>query len=167
MHKDARQLNKEQARKYVVGGDAKFTVVSKKTGTRFTYQATNKWIRTPKGGWKLDRTSPIFVKLLTGPVNTKDYTFFGTLFGKESFKHSPNSSIGDQAPSAKAFRWVWWLLSNPEVQELPDTLEFWSSGRCCCCDRELTDPVSVAAGMGPKCALTHFGIKLNKKKGGK
>ena len=26
------------------------------------------------------------------------------------------------------------------------------SGRCCCCGRELTDPASIAAGIGPVCA---------------
>jgi len=31
------------------------------------------------------------------------------------------------------------------------------TGRCCCCDRELTDPVSIANGIGPICA-TKWGL---------
>ncbi len=31
------------------------------------------------------------------------------------------------------------------------------TGKCCCCGRELTDPESVAAGIGPICA-TNWGL---------
>ena len=168
MHADARQLGKEDAKRFVTGGYAKFTLVSRKTGTRYTYQAKHPSKRTQAGGFVLDRTGSIFVSVLTGPSNTQDYAVLGTLFDKSTYKHNKQrSKISEEAPSAVAFRWLWWLLQNPEAQEFPEDLEFWTSGSCCCCSRELTVPASIEAGMGPDCAERYYGIILSRgKKGG-
>jgi len=55
---------------FAMGGNARFTLVSKKTGERKTYR-----VRQP------DATKPYFVQLLTGPDNTSDYTYLGYITG--------------------------------------------------------------------------------------
>jgi len=59
-------------RSYILGGDATITVVSKTTGTRYTYR-----IRVKKDA---EQPSIHFVSVLVGAENTSDYTFLGTVF---------------------------------------------------------------------------------------
>jgi hypothetical protein len=122
-------------RRFVLGGNAKLTLRSKTTGTRFTFH-----IRQPEA----DR--PHFVKVLTGP---EKYTFLGTIFKGENFVHGKRSPITADALSAKAFGWFWNMLQKAQ---LPIALEVWHEGRCCRCGRELTVPESIASGIGPECA---------------
>jgi len=59
---------------YCFAGSARFTVTSRKTGTRFTYH-----VRRAKGE---DESRPWFARVLTGSDNENDYEFFGTVFPK-------------------------------------------------------------------------------------
>lgn len=124
---------------FVLGGNAIFTVESGKTGTRFTYR-----VRKPK------EDSPHFVQLLRGPDNAADYSFLGSIFDGKTYHHGRKSKIGQDAPSAKAWAWLWQLLVSGKP--MPDLLGFWHEGRCARCGRELTVPSSLATGFGPECA---------------
>lgn len=125
------------AREFILAGNARFTIVSKRSGQRFTYR-----VRQPKG-------KPVhFVQLLRGPNNGNDYKFFGTIFQDERFVHSFKSGIGADAPSAKAFAWFW---QQVRASKLPDSVECWHEGRCGRCGRALTVPSSVQRGIGPEC----------------
>jgi hypothetical protein len=127
-----------RARAFILAGDARFTFVSAKTGQRYTYRVTQ-----PKDG------VPHFVKVLTGPDNETAYTFLGTIFESATYRHGRRSRIGQDASSAKAFAWAW---GNIARGILPESLEVWHEGRCCCCGRALTTPESIASGIGPVCA---------------
>lgn len=122
---------------FISAGNARITMVSKKTGTRFTYR-----VRQPA------EDKPFFVSLLTGSDNEGDYTFFGTIFSDGSFRHSPKSSIGKEAPSAVGFAW---LLAHLAKDHLPETIELHHEGRCGRCGRTLTVPSSIESGFGPEC----------------
>lgn len=135
---DQAPIAAQSVKDFALAGRAIFTVVSKKTGSRFTYK-----IRKSDDG-KLH-----FVAVLTGPENTSDYTYLGTIFGERDYRHGRKSRIGFDAPSAKAFEWFW----NQAVRfGKLDQVEIYHEGRCCRCGRALTVPESVAAGIGPECA---------------
>jgi uncharacterized protein DUF6011 len=129
------------ARRFILAGNATFTVVSAKTGTRFTYRIRAKEI---EGGRTLH-----FVSVLTGADNESDYTFLGTVFEGKTFKHSPRSHIGIDAPSARAFKWSFERIMG---DGLGTDASVHHEGKCGRCGRKLTVPESIELGLGPECA---------------
>ena len=149
---------------FALAGNARFTLVSKKTGARFTFRVAAK---------RDERSKEIrcwFVSVLSGPDNGADYAFLGTIFANEriqigggawgpaygtrkadrpKFVHGKKSRISSSAPSAKAFAW-WW--SRITAGEEPESCEVWHLGKCGRCGRDLTVPESIACGLGPECA---------------
>jgi len=130
------------ARAFLLGGNATVTLVSTKTGTRFTYK-----IRAN------DEGDVFFVSLLGGPDNEADYRYLGRIdpFGRFwAGRRTPKpGDVGPDAPSSKAFDWAWSLVRN---DVLPAMLEIWHEGRCARCNRKLTVPSSIESGFGPECA---------------
>jgi len=136
------QLAPEYRHDYILGGNAVVTLVSKRTGERFTYRVRERKGREGEagGGPRL-----YFVSVLTGPDNRRDYEFLGTIFPDGSYRRSLKSQIGQDAPSAKAWDWTWHHLDA-------DRVEIWHEGSCSKCGRALTDPASIERGLGPVCA---------------
>ena len=132
---------------YILAGDARVTLVSKATGTRFTYDVALK--RAADGA----PASPHFVRVLTGADNTRDYDYLGSIFDRTAYRHGRKSKIGPDAPSTKAFAWVFDRLVKGQ---LPAQVEIWHEGRCGRCGRALTTPESIASGIGPVCADAGF-----------
>ena len=129
------------ARGFMIAGNATVTLVSKKTGTRFTYK-----IRASDDG------EVFFISLLNGPDNTADFKYLGriarSIFWQGRKVPKPGDITAD-APSSKAFKWAWDAIIN---DVLPPQLEIWHEGRCGRCNRKLTVPSSIASGLGPECA---------------
>lgn len=123
-------------RPYILGGNATITVVSIKSGTRFTYRIRAKEVGEDR---KLH-----FVSVLRGPENTADYAYLGTIFPDGSYHHGKKSKVTADAPSAKAFAWLWTHLDSSDI-------EIWHAGRCSRCGRQLTTPESIREGLGPVC----------------
>ena len=126
------------AKDFILAGRARVTLVSLKTGTRFTFRVAQK-----------DETSPHFVALLSGPDNESSYTFLGTIFEGTTYRHGRRSSVSESAPSAKAFAWAWSYIVRGEM---PPSCEVYHEGRCGRCGRTLTVPSSLDIGLGPECA---------------
>lgn len=137
----AGQLAPEYRKNYILGGNATVTLVSKRTGDRFTYRVRRAKIR--EGQTEAD--VPYFVNVLTGPNNQQDYDYLGTIFPNGAYQHGKRSKIGPEAPSAVAWAWTWNNLDT-------DRVEVWHEGICSRCGRPLTDPASIARGLGPICA---------------
>lgn len=129
--------------KFALAGNATFTVVSDKTGTRFTFR-----VRQP------NPEAPHFVQLLNGPDNESNFCFMGTIFNGSEYRHGRKSHVGPDAPSAKAFQWVW-----NHRNQLDGKVTVHHEGKCCRCGRKLTVPESLIAGVGPECAQL-MGINL-------
>lgn len=157
-HPDFRgQLSTPAAlRRYVLGGHGVVTLLSKRTGRRFTYKLTEPRNRAE---------GRLFISVLTGAENSSDYTWLGTLFSEPSrwrgrdypprWSHSNRSAISDQAPSAKAAAWLFERIvrgSDEDLDALLAQSEVWHEGRCGACGRKLTVPESVQSGIGPVCA---------------
>lgn len=138
-------------RDFVRAGRATFTLVSGKSGTRFTYR-----VEAPAD----DVDAPIrFVRVLTGPNNETDYKYVGTLRpsleghweGLRFLHGGPKAKLGDHVPSVLGFGWFVAQLRRNDAEKLGQ-VEFWHEGRCGRCGRLLTDPESIARGLGPECA---------------
>jgi hypothetical protein len=130
---------------FIFGGHATFTIVSKRSGTRFTYRVAQP---APRDG----KPAPFFASVLTGPDNTADYTYMGILRpnGAGSAAGAPElvpTRASKISPNAASFRALEWF-----VQHLAsDAVEFHHCGRCARCGRQLTDPESIESGFGPHC----------------
>lgn len=142
------------ARLFALAGNARLTLVSQKTGARFTYRIRAKDVPEKEGAAAPDATKTLyFVQLLNGADNTSDYTFLGTIFNGTDYRHGRKSPVSPDAPSAKGFAWAWSYLSKGQ---LPPGCEVWHEGRCGRCGRALTVPESIASGIGPVCAEAGF-----------
>jgi hypothetical protein len=134
--------NEEDRRRFIVAGRATVTVVSKATGTRFTYKVSAPRSEGPDAKVR-------FVGVLSGPDNTSDYRYLGYLRkqgGGWQYCHGGRKArITEVAPSAKAFEWFWRHADSPKVEVL-------HAGRCGRCNRQLTVPESIETGLGPVCA---------------
>lgn len=128
----------EKVVEFAQAGNATLTLVSRKSGERFTYK-----IQESDNGWLF------FVSVLTGSDNETDYKYLGCLRNGQ-YKHGGHKAkVGADAQSAKAFGWFWGQI---HANNLPDTVEVWHEGRCGRCGRKLTVPASVERGIGPECA---------------
>jgi hypothetical protein len=124
----------KEIKRFILAGDATFTVQNEKTGNRFTYRVR----KAQDGGcW--------FVGVLTGSDNYSDYSYMGIIKGVEFFG-TRKSRVSRTAPSYVAFDWVW-----RNVGRLPACVQVWHEGACCRCGRKLTTPESVEKGIGPVC----------------
>jgi hypothetical protein len=138
MTPQAAKLSAVAAKPYILGGNATFTVVSLKTGSRYVYRVRQ---AEDKPFW--------FVGLLTGPDNDSSYTYLGVISGPApSFRLTQKSKMNDVAVPVVAFKWLLGKL-NDEA-ELSNT-EIWHSGHCGRCGHTLTVPASIASGFGPEC----------------
>jgi hypothetical protein len=123
-------------KEFVLSGKAFFTLVSKKTGARFTYR-----VAPPKDGVGIH-----FVNVLVGPDNWTNYKYFGHIRDGK-FAVGKKSKIDASAPSVQAFAWFWKNLDTCLSQ-----MDFWHEGKCGKCGKKLTVPASVSCGFGPECA---------------
>lgn len=137
---------------FVLAGNSIFTVENTKTGGRFTFA-----VRLAKSDGK-NPNKTWWVSLLSGPDNTSNYRYMGSIFGYSlpgspnkhyRFKHTAKSKVSDQAPSFVAFRWT---LDRIMAGNMPECVKVWHMGRCGRCGRALTVPESIRTGLGPICA---------------
>lgn len=135
---DGRMTDPVAVRQFILAGKATVTLVSKTTGSRFTFKVKASEDRRVH-----------FVSLLNGPDNTSQYAYFGYIRGGIFFHGGVKARVADSAPSAKAFKWSWAHFSRGII---PASLEVWHEGRCGMCGRKLTVPSSIRSGLGPECA---------------
>jgi len=133
----------EDAKRFVFGGKAVFTIVSKKTRKRFTFQLH-----------KAKESNAYWVYLFQGRDNTTDYRYIGAFVNLSTYKQKDIESC------AKSHQAIAWFLEKLIKGELPRSLELWHSGKCGICNRRLTVPESIKSGIGPECAKKH--INLNR-----
>lgn len=133
--------NAKDAVRFVLGGNARVTLVSEKTGVRYTYR-----VSLAKDGklW--------FVSVLTGPDNESSYTYLGVVLPGQAveLQLTKASKMDAESLPVRAFRYTLAALAHGV---LPPNVQVWHEGRCGRCGRTLTVPESIASGIGPECAL--------------
>ena len=145
-------------REFLFAGQAIFTIVSLKSGLRFTYKVRAKKQdveelarRTAAGEVTEEGFVCHFVNLLRGPDNTTDFAYLGVLRKPGRFFTTPKSRITQHPASHKALVWFLEALKTERQDVFGIQLEFCHAGRCGVCGRLLTVPSSVATGIGPVC----------------
>jgi len=148
----------ELAKKFMLAGNATFTLRSKTTSKRFTYKI-QKIPDEGRRGWNTHRW---WCKLLTGPDNSNDFKYFGMLYGARDggsycYVHGKpgKSCAARSSESVKAFTYT--VGNIFDRTRIPDGVEFWHAGKCGRCGRKLTDPDSIESGFGPEC-VTKIGM---------
>lgn len=137
------KLSGQDAQRFIFAGNALLTIVDHESAERFTYK-----VQAPKDQ---NAQKPVFfVKVLTGPENTRDYSYMGMITDKSWLRTTARSRVSGDAPSFKLMRRVVDTLGKQ--WPLPDTIEVWHEGKCGRCGRTLTVPESIARGIGPECA---------------
>lgn len=137
--KEHRFESAEVAKAFILSGNAYFTLRSLETDVRYTFRV------------KRSKERNIYwVSTLYGPDNTSNYSYVGMIGGDGTFLLTGKSRFNEESPQCKAFKWTWGWLNEGVIK---DTLEVWHEGRCGVCGRKLTDPKSIAAGIGPECAI--------------
>jgi hypothetical protein len=125
---------------FILGGKAFVTLVSLKSGNRYTYKIEQADKRNPTD------TDTWFVSLLMGPDNWANYKYIGMIKNNQ-FRWTGKSKVTQDAPSLVGFQFVFESLQA-------DTMcgfEVWHEGKCGRCGKKLTVPESIASGFGPDC----------------
>lgn len=136
-------------KEFILAGKAIFTVSNGK-GEHYTFRVKRKDNDAP-------RLPVYFVSLLTGPDNTRDYSYMGVLSEYTGLTRLTNAS--KMTDSATSFRVINWALKKVWAGEsLPEGYEIHHEGYCGRCGRMLTTPESVAAGFGPECIQKLCGV---------
>ena len=125
----------QNPKSFMLAGHSIFTLSNLNSGKSFTYR-----ILQPR------EDGPHYAGILTGPDNTRDYTFFGTIFRGQNFYYSQKSVISEEALSVKGFEWFWRNLDH-----LPEFVRIDGCGYCHRCGRLLSDLESIETGFGPHC----------------
>ena len=137
------------AKTFILGGSAVFTLTSLKTGKHFTFKVKEK---KEEG---LNGPNLRFVNVLAGPDNHSfdESVYLGFIPSVGKLQIVSGKKGRPDAPSFKALAWVLAHLNN---DNLPEQVKIQHEGRCCKCNRVLTHPESLDRGIGPECAK-HFG----------
>ena len=136
----------DDAKRFIMAGKATVTLISKKSGVRFTYKIS-----------AAESDDVFFVGLLNGPDNESNYAYVGRIARGvfwQGRKVPRAGDVGRDAPSSKAFDWSWRALARGTM---PEALEIWHEGQCGRCGRKLTVPESIKSGFGPECMHKIFG----------
>jgi hypothetical protein len=123
--------------RFAFAGKARLTFESRATFARFTYRIK-----------KSDDGQVWFVSVLNGSDNETSYTYLGFV-KNEVYTHGRKSKISEDAPSAKAFKYV--MGNILDRNRVPEQVRVWHEGSCGRCGRALTVPESIRDGIGPEC----------------
>jgi len=126
---------------FVRAGRAVFTVGSPK-GQHYTYRVVHKTSAKYGDSW--------FVYVLTGRDNEGDYTYVGVLNWREHVHLTRASKYRPDSQPVKVFNWAMRVIQN--LTPLPVGYTIQHAGKCGRCGRTLTDPTSIATGIGPVCS---------------
>lgn len=135
------KLDPKNALNFMMAGKATVTLRSVRTGVRFTYR-----INQP------NPQSPHFVRLLTGPENTRNYSYMGRITNGQYIHDRRNRAGREDSPAAKGFRAVLYKLAARDYSWVEANVEIWHAGKCGRCGRLLTVPESIETGIGPVCS---------------
>lgn len=142
MKNEAQIACAQDVARFIYAGNALFTIVSRKTDTRFTFK-----VAAARG--ERDKSTVRFVKVLNGLDNTSSYLYLGYVkTNQPGVMFAGNKGH----PGAESFKALAWSINKIVAGKMPDGLEFYHSGKCGCCGRTLTVPESIKSGLGPICA---------------
>ncbi len=133
-------------KQFILAGDATWTV-ERPNGTHATFrfqrvEASDRW------------PEATFVKLLTGPDNTSDFTYAGKLdpFTEQVVTTAKSAWFEGTEPHRLLNRILLRVWQGDHEGYERHGYRTHHEGRCGRCGRKLTVPSSVESGIGPECA---------------
>lgn len=130
----ANELRGNQLREFVFAGYALFTVTNEDTGNHVTFKV------------KKHKEEELWF------VNTRDansFEFIGSCFKEKKYFHGKKSHLTLDDRKVQVF--VWLLDRFFNNQDKYPMVKVFHHGRCGACNKKLTTPESIKAGMGPVC----------------
>lgn len=123
---------------FLFAGKAEFTLQSKASGQHYTYKIT----QSPDA-------QMFFVALLQD--GRKQYAGCIPANARTQFRSTRGSKVSRDHVAVKGIEWFLRNLGSDQV-------ELHHCGKCGRCGRKLTNPESIARGIGPECATHTVGI---------
>lgn len=133
-------------KEFVLGGRAVFTI-QEPDGKHHTFRITRK---DPENGYP----EAWFVGFLSGPDNTRNYTYLGKL-DRFTFQVSTTAKSEQYRDSfkLKLLNRVLTRIYAGDAESIEQHgYKVHHEGKCCRCGRALTVPESIESGIGPECA---------------
>lgn len=139
-------IDPQEVKAFMLAGNSIFTVLNKRTEGHMTFKVSQKKAEEGK------EPEPLWFVSVCTAYDT--YICIGRIVGKEFI---PSKKYNGDSSSIKSFQILWnryGILKSPM-----DDVEFLHSDRCARCGRIMTDPESLAYGMGPYCREVAFNSK--------
>lgn len=94
-----------------------------------------------------------FASYLTGPDNTKSYSYIGVLEAEPGeVRLTEKSKVNEKSFVYLLLNRTLKLIWNDDITPMLDKgFKLHHEGRCCRCGRTLTVPLSITTGIGPEC----------------
>lgn len=133
----------EHALEFMLAGRSEFTLHSTKTGQDFR-------LRIDRSESRNDSNYVYFVN----DISSKERVYAGLLFfdsnlGEFQFRQGVKGKMSEKSLLVRSLLFV---LNKLERGETVQHLEVYHVGKCGVCGKKLTDPISIATGIGPTCA---------------
>lgn len=127
-------------------GKAELTVSNGK-GEHVTFRISAPSKTTERGGRTIDRDANVrFVSVMSG---LDRFVYVGLLDERQGIKPTKGSKLPTSDRRVAAVAWV--LRQVAAAATLPAGYELAHAGKCLRCGRKLTNPDSIASGIGPEC----------------
>lgn len=135
---------------FTVELDADFLARNKHLKAHYTYRVSLK----PASGKYKDKW---FVSYLTGPDNTRSYSYMGVVDPElGEVRLTDKSKVNEKSFVFRLINRVLDLVWKDDIKPLVDQgFHLHHEGKCCRCARKLTTPDSILRGIGPEC-LKHM-----------
>jgi len=130
---------------FIFAGNATITLVSGRTGKRYTYKVAK----------AKDSETMFFLSAMTGPDNTSDFEYLGFIkrpYGSSQRGQSLLLAGKKGKPTDVRFKGFAYVLDAAYWGDMPADAIVYHEGKCCRCGRKLTTPESISSGIGPECA---------------
>lgn len=139
---NAQKLDKS----FFLAGHAVFTIEC--PDNHYTFQ-----VKKAKSDKPLFDKPLYFVSLLTGPDNTRDFTYVGVMGKDGKLRLTGKSKFNEGTYTVRLFRRTMAVIWAGEQEKMHKKGYYvHHEGKCGRCGRRLTVPESVRSGIGPECA---------------
>lgn len=151
-------ISNDVALTFMLAGKCEVTILSSKTGAKFTYSIKRKESR-------YDETKYIY---FISVVNGKDYIYAGLMTYDEkidAFVYRQGAK-GQFSHDTKVIKSLLYVINKLYKEEYSIAVEIYHCGKCGRCGRKLITPESILTGLGPECAkisgITYVKLKNRK-----
>jgi len=134
---DYRLSNIEDIKRYILSGNATFSVKNTQTGKEMFFQVCQPSI-----------DSPYFVRAKN---DAGEYVYVGTIFQDGQFKVTDKSAFHADSPTSKTAIWIFPEIIN--LKPLPQNVVFYKSNCCCICGNQMKAKKDLETGYESNCHI--------------